>query len=336
MFGIDDALLAAGMQAGGSILSGIMGSDAAGDAAGKQQEAMDRAITEQRARFNEIKGMTAPYRDMGSAANTRLRALLGLGGAAVDTLKYGNGVPIDSIEQIVGRYAPGDQAGVREALGRLGVSQPDGYRVGIWNNDAVSEALSGFKTPTNDPDAGLLTRQFNEQDLARDVPFQKGMQFGLEQGTKGINERAIANGGYDSGATLKALTRFGNDYGNQQAGAAQARFGNFQNQQYNMLSGQQGVGINATNALSGAGQNSTNQLTQLYGDQGNAGAAGVVGKANAMAGAFGGIGTAIQGYQNNKMFEKIMGNRNPYGGTPYGGRYDGGGTWGYNGGTELA
>ena len=73
----------------------------------------------------------------------------------------------------------------------------------------------------NDPANADLTRQFTEADLAADVPFQKGMQFGLDQGTKGINERAIANGGYDSGATLKALTRFGNDYGNQQAGAAQ-------------------------------------------------------------------------------------------------------------------
>lgn len=298
--------IGAAISAGGSILGGLMGKDAASSASGAQQRATDMAITEARNRYNQILGMTQGYRDIGSAANNKLRSGLGLGGPAVDTLKYGNGVPIDSIDQIVGRYAPADQAGVRAALGQIGVNTPEGSRVGVWDNQAVSDALSGFQTPTSDPDAGMLTRQFNEADLAADVPYNKGLEFGLNEGRKGINERAIANGGYDSGATLKALTRFGNDYGETKAAGAQNRFTGRQSQVYNMLTGQQNVGINATNAVSGAGTNMTNQVAQLYGDQGNAQAAGIVGGANAMAGAFGGVGNAIQGYQNNNILQQLL------------------------------
>lgn len=77
-FGIDDALL----MAGGQIVSGMMGSGAAEDAANIQAGATREATGEQRRQFDLNRQDLAPYRGLGSAAVMRLRDLLGIGGTS--------------------------------------------------------------------------------------------------------------------------------------------------------------------------------------------------------------------------------------------------------------
>jgi hypothetical protein len=312
---IDQATAGALIQAGGSLLGGMMGADAAGDAAKAQSEAASAAIGEQRqARFANQLAMR-PYSKVGTAATDRLTNLLGLNAGNPEGIVLPNGktarqAAIDLYEQT---HANDGNA----TFATLEASDPSSASYVLNSYVPLALKAAGVDPATySNGDTGGLTRQFNEADLAADVPYQKGMQFGLDQGTKGINERAIANGGYDSGATLKALTRFGNDYGNQQAGAAQQRFTGRQSQTYNMLTGQQAVGQGAAGSMMANNTNSANQIGSLYGDLGNAQAAGRVGQANAMSGAFGGVGTAIQGYQNNQILNKIL-NRNG-GSTPGG------------------
>jgi hypothetical protein len=182
-----------------------------------------------------------------------------------------------------------------------------------------TNALAG--NDSNAADYGSLMRRFSEADLQGDPVYQSGLQFGLDEGRRGLNERAIANGGYDSGATLKALTRFGNDYGSTKADQSFNRFQQQNSNVYNRLTGQQGVGLNAAGAVTGAGNLATGQMMDASSEGANARAAGRVGQANAMAGAFGGIGTAIQGYQNSQVFDRIMRERENRGrtGTGYGG-----------------
>lgn len=104
---------------------------------------------------------------------------------------------------------------------------------------------------------------------AQDAGFQKwkdstGYQFGLNQGMQSITGNAATVGTLNSGPTLKALNKFGQDYANTQ-------YGNYVNQ----LQGLLGSGIQGAGALAGAGNmyhgvsNST---------QNNQGASGFIGQ----------------------------------------------------------
>ena len=73
-----------------------------------------------------------------------------------------------------------------------------------------------------------------------------------------------------------------------------------------MLTGQQAVGQGAAGSMMANNTNSANAIGGLLGDRANAQAAGIVGGANAMANAFGGVGTAIQGYQNSNILKNIQ------------------------------
>jgi hypothetical protein len=132
----------------------------------------------------------------------------------------------------------------------------------------------------SDPAFGSLLAKFSKGDLDSDVVYNTGLEFGLNEGVKGLNRRAASGGSYDSGATLKALTRYANDYGTTKAEGAYNRFMNDKGTTYGFLSGQQGVGLNATDRNQslntglvgqavGANQNAASQQAQ-YGVQGAA------------------------------------------------------------------
>lgn len=292
---IDMATGASLLQAGSSILGGIMGSNAGGRAAQAQIDAANIAAGNQAWATEQAQRAFAPYSKTGEVANKRLSVLLGLdrGGTAGGGKDYLN-APM-SLEQFMAQY---DQPQNRSWFGHEQSNIRRGY----------DQYLAGLPTADAAPDAeyGSLTRSFTNDDLNADPVYQSGLEFGLDQGTRGINERAIANGGYDSGATLKALTRFGNDYGSTKAGESYNRFTGRQNQKYNMLSGQQAMGINAASGSSNAAMAGTAAQNNLITDAANARAAGIVGGANSMAQGFGGIGTAIQGYQNNHILNRLL------------------------------
>jgi hypothetical protein len=77
MFGIDDAAIAIG---GSSIISGLLGSKAAGQAADAQRYAADTAAGVQREMYDTTRADLAPYRDAGVPALQRLAFLTGTGG----------------------------------------------------------------------------------------------------------------------------------------------------------------------------------------------------------------------------------------------------------------
>jgi hypothetical protein len=56
----------------------------------------------------------------------------------------------------------------------------------------------------------------NQADAFAQFRSTPGYQFGLDEGAKTVQASAAARGGLNSGATLKALTKFGNDYADQQ------------------------------------------------------------------------------------------------------------------------
>jgi hypothetical protein len=132
--------------------------------------------------------------------------------------------------------------------------------------------------------------------------YDPGYQFRLDQGQKALEHGAAARGGVLGGAQQKALTRYGQDYGSNEYQNAWSRYMAGQQQQYGMLSGLAGLGLNATgqagNALGNYGARAGGNLMtggQLLG-QANLGTAQELGQANL------GVGsqlaqTAMQGNQ---------------------------------------
>lgn len=105
---------------------------------------------------------------------------------------------------------------------------------------------------------------------------QPGYQFGLNQGINSAQGSQAAQGGLYSGAALKALTQYGNDYATtkyQDAfNNAQSSFGN----RWNRLAGLAGIGQTATQQGVASGQNYANQTGALMTNNANAqGAAGI-------------------------------------------------------------
>ena len=271
------------ISVGGSLLAGSMSSDAASEASGVQQQSSAEAIAEARRQYDQTRTDLAPYRDAGSGAIRRLDVLMGASApqdqvASAQRAKdwFASATP-DEIAQWKARSYPGlpaDQVEAR-AAGDL----------------ASLDRILG---------AGSLNRKFTSADFASDPVAQSGLKFGMEQGRDAINARAIAGGGYDSGATLKALTRFASDYGSTKANESYNRFTNDQNSVYNKLAGVSGLGQVANNQIVSAGQNMSNQGVDLITGAGNARAAGIVGGANAWGGALGGVTKAAGNYQTQQ------------------------------------
>jgi len=81
-----------------------------------------------------------------------------------------------------------------------------GYETGTPANvgGAALSPLGGGSSGNSQQDAFAMFRN------------TPGYQFGLDEGAKTVQASAAARGGLNSGATLKALTKFGNDYADQQ------------------------------------------------------------------------------------------------------------------------
>lgn len=90
-----------------------------------------------------------------------------------------------------------------------------------------------------------------------------GYAFRLSEGQKALDRSAAARGGLQSGAALKAATRYGQDMGSQEYQNAFNRYYNERNQMLNPLQSLAGVGQTSANTLGAAGQNYANQANQL-------------------------------------------------------------------------
>lgn len=325
--------------AAATVVGGAMAADATGDAADAQEAGAARADATQRYQFDTTREDNKPFRETGVAANNRLAFLMGLGGSATEPgpgrltgsrlVEQGASGPTYNAELYSSNaaYRNAWDAAARGHAERFG----RGYQFDSDANDieaslhralqdefakeAQENALAAEASKTN-PGYGSLLRNFTMADRDADPVYQSGLQFGLNEGVKGINRLAAATGSFQSGATLKALTRFGNDYGSTKANESYNRFENNKNSTYNKLAGLSGAGQQATNQVSAAGQNMANNISQNQIGMGNARAASAIGQSNALTGA---IGQGYNMYQQQQMMNRLF----PTGGNSMAG-YNGG------------
>lgn len=282
---------------GGTAAVGYLGSQKAAKA---QSKAAGKAGDISERQYEQNREDLEPWRTSGGAANARLMELLGL--ATPQTRASATGSVAPTREQFTKTIAatPGaslgwDRGGERFAIGKPASSS--------FDQTGYDKALAGYKTATNaasvTPEGfGSLLQPFTGKDLTS----EPGYQFELGEGNKAIDRAASAAGRFDSGATLKALTRFGNDYAGTKYGEAFNRDAANKSRTYGFLSGVSGTGANAAGQTAGLGANAANAQGGYATNAGDASAAGYVGGANAITG---GVGNYLQ-YQNNQDVLKYL------------------------------
>lgn len=123
-------------------------------------------------------------------------------------------------------------------------SDPSQFKIGL-HGSVGGPIEGGAPQGEGSDDFGALLRKFTGRDLEN----EPGYQFRLKEGLKGIDRGAAARGGFDSGATLKALQRYSQDYASGEYTNAFNRDLAQKQNVFNMLSGVSGTGQVANQAL---------------------------------------------------------------------------------------
>lgn len=293
---------------GGALIS----ANAAGDAASQQQQGNDKAIGETQRQYDTTRGDLAPYRDAGSAALTRLRALLGIGptqggAGSVPGIKQPtwDDAAAEQLAWHQAKYGSGYTGGSDMTANQAQTQARYDRMMADYNAQVAAQPAPDTSTgPTSEFGDSPLLRSFTTADLNVDPVYNSGLQFGLDEGTKAIERRSAAAGGLDSGATLKALTRFGNDYGSTKAADAYSRFTGKQADVYSKLSGIAGLGSGATSVGVNAGNASASNLASLYTGGANAQGAASIAGGNAISG---GLNNAANLYSQQNLLQQLTG-----------------------------
>lgn len=151
-----------------------------------------------------------------------------------------------------------------------------------------------------------------------------GYAFRLSEGQKALERSAAARGGLMSGATGKALTRYGQEMGSQEYTNAFNRYQAERQARLNPLQSLAGVGQTASQQLAGqAGQFGSN-MAESIGAGAQARASGYMGTASAIGGGLNQYLNYQQNQQQNQLLRQALGQRGGYGSVGTGGGYGGG------------
>lgn len=269
--------------------SAVIASDASRSASRAQQQAAQQASDTQLAMYNQNREDQTPYRESGYRALSALNYGLGLDG---DPSAAGSSQPLDY------RTWLSQQSGRTGAItGPTGtISAPfrmDGSRLigapqamtGAFSDGSSDPAyqayLKGFRPAAPRPGApgfGDLNRDFTLADFTKDP----GYQFRLDEGRKALEASAAARGMLLSGATLKELDRYNQDFASGEYSNAYNRFNADRTTRFNRLASLAGVGQTSLQQTGQQGQQTANNIAENQLAAGNARAAGAIGQGNAI------------------------------------------------------
>jgi len=140
-----------------------------------------------------------------------------------------------------------------------------------------------------------------------------GYGFRMSEGMKALERSAAARGGLMSGATGKALTRYGQEMGSQEYQNAFNRYQTERAARLQPLQSLAGVGQTAANTLGAqAGQFGSN-LAETMGAGAQARASGYMGAANAITGGVGQYMNYQQNQAQNSLLQQALDRNRGYG-----------------------
>ncbi len=243
-------------------------------------EAGSGALGETAAGAGAVGGSAPAYGGVGtSGAGAGSDAIIGangvptsLSGTAAGSIGSGTGGTSPGFWNSLasGNYADAASAAGNWATTPGGLQTLGGLGSALLQSNAAGKALSAQTDATNS--ANALSKYVYDTNRADNAPLlatrnnalmglnglisnpnsitsDPGYQFGLNQGTRAVTNSAAGQGGLYSGATLKALQRFGTDYGTTKL-----------NDSFNRLSGAAGLGQAATNSNLSSGNNYANTV----------------------------------------------------------------------------
>lgn len=146
--------------------------------------------------------------------------------------------------------------------------------------------------------SGLENEDFQRDFTMSDFQKDPGYDFRMQEGMKAIERSAAARGGLNSGATLKSISRYGQDFASNEYSNAYNRFNSDRDRRWNRLSSLAGIGQTANSQVAQAGQNYANQANSNLIGIGNAQAAAGVSTGNSWANTtrqIGNIGAGMAG-----------------------------------------
>lgn len=307
--------------AGSAVVGAVVQSDSAGKAGAAQAASGRDAIRVQNAQAGQSRADNAQFLQTGTIANQRLAGLLGLSPGGASKSYQGQLVDMSSgVPQPVAQLYATDPE-YKKAWDQADAAHRAWHNTGYTdqsNAAAIENSVRGFLPEVSSNKASTdqdtinspLLKKFSADDLNADPVYNAGLKFGLDRGTEGINSRALASGMYDSGATLKALTQFGNDYGSTKANDSYNRYTNDQSNTFNKLSGISGTGQVAVGQVASSGTNAANNVSSTMEGIGNSRAASIVGGANAWGNAGQGVTNAANNYQSNQRLNALLANYN--------------------------
>lgn len=130
---------------------------------------------------------------------------------------------------------------------------------------------------------------FNRSFTMNDFQADPGYSFRQSEGQKSIDNSAAARGSSLSGATLKALNRFGQDTASNEYQNSYNRWNNDMSNRYNRLAGVSGTGQTATQNIANQGQQTAQTMGQNVTGAGNARASGYIAQGNTVGNTFGSL-----------------------------------------------
>lgn len=298
--------IGAGISGIGSIAGGIMGANAAGDAADKQSAASMYSANLQKQMYDQQRSDMSPWRQGG------MQAMYGNGGLFSRTPGTGTGNGGGNLQtdwtksrlqslkderqhKFENINDDRGQAVTDELRRQFWATQPDSalekQAADDWGTMGVKETAGQIDPSLYQIDPNL-TRGFTADDFQKDP----GYDFRMKEGQKALERSAAAKGGLQTGGFMKSLGRYGQDYASGEYQNAYNRFNNDQSNRFNRLASISGLGQTTSAQLGQAGQNYAtgvgNTMTGMANAQGAAGMA----QSNALGGMVGGIGKTWMDY----------------------------------------
>lgn len=251
--------------AGATIGSSLIGSSASDAANSSAQHSAEQAQGQQAVQNARTYADTADYRYAGYGALDQINALLGI------TPRAPLGEPLDLRSQIRERLKP---------------QYTGAYGGNMVNDPALDAAVDAemAKIPADDPrrapNYGVsgVGQGVSTANALQALQSQPGYQFGFDQGQKAIDQSAAANGRLYSGATLKALQRYGQDYAGTKLGDT-----------FNRLAQVAGIGQASQAQANAAGQNYANNNAAIGVNAGNFAAGNALNQGNIFSNAINGL-----------------------------------------------